>query len=147
MSSTEQQVRAERERREKEREQRDALAVDQSKGDRRDQDGLDQRRVQKLEAALASGDPRELRRAGGTGSLEYAEASKRVASRAQAAARGREVAQEMANGEQTGQRPGQQQSQPARPAQQRESLREQTVRRQQELAAQRARDRDRGLGR
>ena len=100
-----------------------------------------------MEAALASGDPRELRRAGGTGSPEYAEASKRVASRAQAAARGREVAQEMANGDQAEQRPGQQGQQQARPAQQRESLREQTVRRQQELAAQRARDRDRGLGR
>lgn len=142
MSSTEQQDRAERdrERREKEREQHDALAVDTARADRRDQDGLDQRRVAKFEAALASGDPRELRRAGGTGSPEYAEASKRVASRAQAAARGREVAQEMSGNGQQGQ-----QSQAARPAQQRESLREQTVRRQQELAAQRARDR--GLGR
>ena len=134
----------ERDQQRREREHREATAVDKAKGERREQDGLDQRRVQRLEAVLASGDPRELRRAGGAGSPEYAEAAKRVNARATAAARGRAVADDASRQEQAqqGRRPAQQS-----PAQRQETLREQTVRRQQELAAQRARDKDRSLGR
>lgn len=149
--TTEQQERAdqvrkerEREQQRREREQREAMSVDKARGERREQDGLDQHRVQRLESALASGDPRELRRAGGAGTPEYAEAAKRVNARATAAARGRAVADDASRQEQAqqGQRPAQQS-----PAQRQESRADEMVRRQKELAAQRARDKDRGLGR